>query len=231
VERTPFISIEGPDFTGKTDILEAAAAMALSKGIPAYFTKDPSPEERWMKIKQDILETNEGAMAHAARAFLFLSGRLHEFSRNIKPRLDSGIPVVVDRFFDSWISYQTVMLGREIGSRERAFEMLLGVNQLLLAHDLLREPTVTILLQDTPTRIMDRIEQRRTARQPISFYEVHDVQAEVLEIFRLLHAKDPGRFRVHRIDALDLTSTIEKIARDIVDLVSVHGPSRQNMNP
>lgn len=117
--RGIFITVEGPDGSGKTSLVKALS-QELEKilEVPLVVTREPGGSEIAEKIREVIIDPNHPEMDDRTEALLFAASRRQHVTERIKPALNSGKVILCDRFVDSSIAYQGA--GREIGVEEVA---------------------------------------------------------------------------------------------------------------
>lgn len=101
-----FIVIEGPEGSGKTSLAQELKNRLLQDyQVPSVSFKEPGAAFQG-QLRDIIL--NKGP-CEVSELMLFLADRAQNIQRNIKPALESGIWVVLDRFSDSTIIYQSLV--------------------------------------------------------------------------------------------------------------------------
>lgn len=111
-----FISIEGPDGSGKTTQLRLLRKFLECNKIDdreVVFTREPGGTPIGEKIREIILDNSNMEMSDLTEAFLYSAARAQHVEEVIKPALEAGKLVVCDRFVDSSIAYQGY--GRNLG--------------------------------------------------------------------------------------------------------------------
>lgn len=155
-----FITIEGPDGSGKSTQIERLKAYFEEKGYPAVFTREPGGTAISEKIRALILDRENKNMAHMTEALLYAASRAQLVVEVIEPALRRGEIVICDRFLDSSIAYQGY--GRELGDCVRE------INEYAVQG---RLPDLTLLMKLDPQagkarmkqRDLDRIEDEKQA--------------------------------------------------------------------
>ena len=155
-----FITIEGPDGSGKSTQIERLKAYFEEKGYPAVFTREPGGTTISEKIRALILDRENKNMAHMTEALLYAASRAQLVVEVIEPALRRGEIVICDRFLDSSIAYQGY--GRELGDCVRE------INEYAVQG---RLPDLTLLMKLDPQagkarmkqRDLDRIEDEKQA--------------------------------------------------------------------
>lgn len=117
--RGLFITVEGPDGSGKTSLVEELSSQLKEKlTVPLIVTREPGGSKIAEKIREVIIDPSHQEMDDRTEALLFAAGRRQHVIEKIRPALEAGEVVLCDRFVDSSIAYQGA--GRGIGVEEVA---------------------------------------------------------------------------------------------------------------
>ena len=101
-----FITLEGPEGSGKTSHIPYLAGYLREKGHVVFPTREPGGTVISEQIR-DILHDLKNAEMHPHTAtLLYQAARAQIVEQVIKPRLDDGEIVISDRYSDSTIAYQ-----------------------------------------------------------------------------------------------------------------------------
>lgn len=111
--RGKFITLEGPDGSGKSTILNLISDYLESKGIDFIISREPGGTQIGEEIRDIILDNKNTNMGPETEALLYAAARGQHVHEKIIPALDSGKIVVCDRFILSSLAYQGV--GRGLG--------------------------------------------------------------------------------------------------------------------
>lgn len=147
-----FLTIEGPDGSGKSTICKRIIEYLNTKNIKNILTKEPGCEN--IKICQEIrkLLLNNEDLDARTEALLFAANRAAHIQELILPELKANKIVVCDRYIDSSIAYQG--FGRNLG-----FKNIYKINQFA-TNKLM--PDLTIFIDIDPQIGLDRIYKSRT---------------------------------------------------------------------
>ena len=115
MKRGLFITMEGPDGSGKSTQIAAIEKYFEEKGQKVLLTREPGGTRISEKIRELLLDKANSEMDPMAEALLYAASRAQLVSQVIKPALDEGINVICDRFVDSSIAYQAY--GRGLGGQ------------------------------------------------------------------------------------------------------------------
>lgn len=101
-----FITLEGPEGSGKTSHIPHLVEYLREKGHVVFPTREPGGTSISEQIR-DILHDLENAEMHPrTETLLYQAARAQIVEQVIKPRLADGEIVISDRYFDSTIAYQ-----------------------------------------------------------------------------------------------------------------------------
>jgi dTMP kinase len=206
--RGKFITLEGPEGSGKSTHARLLVAQLQSAGHSVITAREPGGTPVGEAVRR-LLQHDEGGegMAAEAELFLFMASRAQLVRQVILPALAEGICVVCDRFADSTTAYQGYGRGCDV-------ETILALNNLATGGLL---PDLTILLDVDVKAGFERLHQRnlsqglkkdRIERETISFHE--RVRSGYLELAR----RWPQRIRV-----VDAARDEEVVQSDIWELV------------
>ena len=106
MRRGIFISIEGPDGSGKSTQIKNIQDFFEGKNFEVVFTREPGGTAIGERIRNIILDKNCEEMNYMTEAMLYAAARAQHVSEVIRPAVDSGKVVICDRFVDSSIAYQ-----------------------------------------------------------------------------------------------------------------------------
>lgn len=190
-----FISFEGIDGVGKSTQIDLLEKYLGELGRKTLRTLEPGGTELGVEIRHLLLH-RKGEVAPRAEALLYAADRAHHVATKVRPALESGTDVLIDRYLDSSVAYQGA--GRELDSNEVRNLSLFAVQGLL--------PDLTILLDlDTQASLARRAktgqEPDRLEREKVEFFEA------VRQGYLTLAAAEPNRFFV-----VDASQTVEEMA-------------------
>ena len=111
-----FITLEGPDGSGKSTLIKGLTKHFRNKGIDFISTREPGGTPIGEEIRSIVLDDKNTNMGGETEALLYAAARAQHIHEIIKPALDEGKLVLCDRFLLSSLAYQGV--GRELGINE-----------------------------------------------------------------------------------------------------------------
>jgi len=111
-----FITLEGPDGSGKSTIMNLLKDYFHEKNIDIISTREPGGTEIGEEIRQIILDNKHKNMLAETEALLYAASRGQHVHEKILPALELGKIVLCERFILSSLAYQGV--GRGLGIEE-----------------------------------------------------------------------------------------------------------------
>lgn len=151
-KRGLFVTLEGPDGSGKTTQGALLAERLLAEGFNVIHTREPGGTPLGRRLRQLLLAGADGGPVPVAEMLLMAADRAQHVETVIRPALAQGAVVVSDRFVDSSIAYQAGGLGLSEADVRR-------VNALATGGLL---PDVTVLLDLDPMAGLERAGVRTT---------------------------------------------------------------------
>jgi dTMP kinase len=162
-----FVVFEGIDGSGKTTIMEMLANQLLKQEIEIIALREPSNSSFGQKIR-NLAETHD-SIPPEYELSLFIEDRKWDVEHNIKPALQAGKVVLLDRYYLSTACYQAV----------RGFDMqkIIAVNQ-----EFAPIPDITIIIDVEVNTAISRIKRHRQFQSRLFEKEsfLHQVRANYL---------------------------------------------------
>jgi len=204
-----FITLEGPEGSGKTTQLTPLASHLTGRGYDCLVTREPGGTPIGAKIRRILLDPDSRGMAPLAELFLYEADRAEHLARRIRPALEDGKVVVCDRFYDATVAYQGYGRGLPL-------DFLHHLHRVLTAE---LAPDLTLLLDLPPETGLDRTwDQLQTGGRDAAEVRFEEetlafhrrVRAGYLELAR----SEPQRFRI-----VDAARDAEQVTAEILALV------------
>jgi len=101
-----FITLEGPEGSGKSTHAPRLAEYLRSLGRDVLLTREPGGTSIGDQIRSVLNDHANAAIKPSAETLLFCASRAQLVSQMIRPHLEHGGTVVCDRFSDSTLAYQ-----------------------------------------------------------------------------------------------------------------------------
>ncbi|MGO9248185.1 MAG: dTMP kinase [Solirubrobacteraceae bacterium] len=204
--RGRLITIEGLDGAGKSTLALGLYSALGERGVRVELLREPGGvalSERIRKLVTDPSLTVDPR----SEALLYAAARAQLVRERLRPALDSGVLVLLDRFVDSSLAYQGA--GRRLGIEEVRALNLFATDSLV--------PDRTLLLRISPAS--GRARQDVRAAEPDRL-ELEDEPffERIAAAYDRLASAEPARFRV--LDAsLPPTRVLADALRAIEDLL------------
>jgi len=101
-----FITLEGPDGSGKTTQARLLAGHLRDQGHRVLLTREPGGTAIGDRIREVLHDPANTAMQPVAESLLYSAARAQLVEEVIRPHLAGGGVVVCDRYSDSTLAYQ-----------------------------------------------------------------------------------------------------------------------------
>jgi dTMP kinase len=196
--RGRLITLEGIDGAGKST-LAAALHAELSRERPVELLREPGGVALSERIRE-LVKDPELRCDPRAEALLYAAARAQLVDERLRPWLEEGRWVLLDRFVDSSLAYQGA--GRGLG-----VEAIADLNDFATGSI---TPDLTLLLRLDPLTARARQDSRliapdRLEQEEQTFFET------IATAYDELAAADPRRFRV--LDADDTPENVLMLAK------------------
>lgn len=201
-----FITVEGPDGSGKTTALkEIFSQLTTLTDKQIVSTREPGGSPIAEKIREIILDTAHTEMDARTEALLYAASRRQHLVERVLPVLEAGGIVLCDRFVDSSIAYQGYARGiGEAGIFQINDFATDGIQpDLTLYIDVSAEVGLSRIQKSFGTREYNRLDQEKQ-----SFHD--KVRVGYLAIAR----ENPVR-----IVTIDGTQTPEEVVADCMEVI------------
>jgi dTMP kinase len=101
-----FISMEGPEGSGKSTQIQPLATFLREQGYSIVTTREPGSTAIGDQVREVLMRLDNSSMYPRTETLLFLAARAQLVEERIRPALASGAIVVCDRYADSTLAYQ-----------------------------------------------------------------------------------------------------------------------------
>jgi len=198
--RGNLITFEGIDGCGKTTQAELLHRYLIDCGRKSILLREPGGTVVGEKIRTILLDTPNINIPPTTEVFLYLAARSQITNDHIKPALENGGIVIMDRYSDSTVAYQGY--GRNIG--REVTRQLNGIATSGIVPDL------TFIIDCPPEIALTRVSGRpdRLESEGVSFMR------RVRDGFLRIAADEPERCVI-----IDGEHSIEEIHQAILTVV------------
>jgi dTMP kinase len=106
--RGLFVTLEGPDGSGKTAQAERLRAALAATGRDTLLVREPGGTPAGERIRAILMDRHASSidLTQRADALLFMAARAQLVETVIRPALARGAVVISDRYLDSTLAYQ-----------------------------------------------------------------------------------------------------------------------------
>jgi dTMP kinase len=101
-----FITLEGPEGSGKSMQICELAEFIRERGFTVLATREPGGTFIGDQIREVIMRMENTMMNPRAEILLFCAARAQIVEEVIRPNLEKGVVVISDRYADSTLAYQ-----------------------------------------------------------------------------------------------------------------------------
>lgn len=204
-----FITLEGPEGSGKTSVSTYVVKELILRGFDVISTREPGGIEIAEEIRKVILDPKNTAMDVRTEALLYAASRRQHLIERVRPALKENKIVICDRFIDSSLAYQGH--ARNIGIDE-----VLKINEFAIEG---LYPDLTLYFDIDAESGLKRIKHRdfldRLDQEDLSFHN------KVVEGYHIV--MDRFKDRIVKIDASKpLEEVREKTLKLILEKVKAH---------
>ncbi len=186
------VAIEGIDGGGKTTVSALLAQYCGERGIACTLSKEPTGLGAGVTLRESA---KHGRATPEDELALFLEDRAAHVARSIRPALDYGAVVILDRYYWSTAAYQ--------GARGIDPFAIITANEAIAP-----TPDLVILLDIPPSEGLARVRARGDV--PNTF-ESETALQQSRDIFLQLHDAFPARSA--RIDATPSLREVSALCR------------------
>lgn len=196
--RGVFITLEGPEGSGKSTQVRLLATALSNQGHRVVVTAEPGGDPVAEEIRNIVLHS-KSSIVPEAELLLYLAARAQHVRHIILPALERGDIVISDRYADSSFAYQGYARGIDL-------DVLRELNHFATGG---LTPDLTILL-DVPVEfgLERQNDKNRFEAESVEFH--NKVRSGFLELAK----HEPERWVV-----VDAVGTIEEIAERVREIV------------
>ena len=192
-----FITLEGPEGSGKSSAIEIVYKRLLEEGYEIIRTREPGGTPISEQIRNVILNKENTNMDIRTEALLFAASRRQHLVEKVWPSLKEGKLVFCDRYLDSSLAYQGYARGLGI-------ENVLSINLFATENTY---PHLTLLFDIEPEIGLARIRKNNEREVNRLDEEKLDFHKRVREGYLILQKKYP-----ERIVIIDASKPLEEVA-------------------
>jgi len=197
-----FITLEGPEGSGKTRQISGLADALRQQGYPVLMTREPGGTPIGDQIRTVLFDMKNTDMRPRTEILLFQASRAQLVEQIIRPRLASGEIVLCDRYADSTLAYQGY--GHQVDLEELKTIVHFATGGLKPDLTLLLDVEIEVGLK----RKLDASEWNRLDAYDLDFHR------RVRQGYRQMALADPERWVV--IDAAQPPEAVQAALQEVV---------------
>lgn len=198
-----FITLEGPEGSGKSSQLPILAEWLREQGYNVYTTREPGGTMISDQIRTILHDLENTAMHPRTEILLYLASRSQHVEEVIRPLLQKDTIVLCDRYADSTLAYQGYGHRVDIPTLKKLLDFSTGGLY----------PDLTILLDleveiGLERRLQSGGEWNRLDAYALAFHK------RVREGYLTLVADEPQRWRI--VDAAQPFDDVQTALREVI---------------
>jgi dTMP kinase len=198
-----FITLEGPDGSGKSSQIPALAEWLREFGYDVFTTREPGGTQIGDQIRQVLHDLDNTTMHPRTEILLFLAARAQHVEEVMRPKLKNNTIVICDRYADSTLAYQGYGHGVDLEMLRKLLDFSTGGLY----------PDLTILLDMDVEKGLDRRKQSGGEWNRLDAYTVA-FHKRVREGYLVLAADEPQRWRI--VDAAQSKEKVQQSLRQTI---------------
>lgn len=199
-----FITLEGPEGSGKSSVMEKVYERLLSEGYEIVKTREPGGTPIGEQIRNVILNQDNTKMDIRTECLLFAASRRQHLVEKIWPSLKQGKLVFCDRYLDSSLAYQGY-------ARKLGIDNVLNVNLFATENTY---PDLTLFFDVAPEIGLERINKNHNR-------EVNRLDVEKLEFHKNVYRGYITLLNMYpeRIKRIDASKPFNEVVEDTYNLI------------
>lgn len=203
-----FITFEGPDGSGKTMQINPTADFLRSRGLSVFTAREPGGTPIGDQVRSVLMNLENTSMNPRAETLLFCAARAQLVDEVIRPHLENGDVVVLDRYADSTMAYQGYGHQNDLGLIRNLLDFATGG----------LKPDLTLLLDIDPAEGLMRRQKNGGEWNRLDAYQLQYHQ-RVRQGYLEMTQTEPQRWKV--IDASQTPDMVQsQIQRVLLSYLS-----------
>lgn len=198
-----FITLEGPDGSGKTSQVKPLVDFLCSRGYKVFSAREPGGTQIGEQVREILMRLDNTAMNPRTETLLFCAARAQLVSEVIRPELEKGHLVLLDRYADSTMAYQGYGHGNDLNLIRSILEFATGG----------LKPDLTLLMDVDSDTGLKRRKQGGGEWNRMDAYEL-ELHKRVREGYLEMAKAEPARWVV--IDAGQTPSMVQSNLRHAI---------------
>lgn len=198
-----FITLEGPDGSGKTLQMQPIADFLRSRGYRVFCAREPGGTSIGDDVRDILMAMHNTSMRPRTETLLFCAARAQLVEEVIRPHLERGDVVLLDRYADSTMAYQGYGHQNDLGLIRNLLDFATGG----------LKPDLTLLLDIDPQVGLRRRQDNGGEWNRLDAYTLQYHQ-RVQKGYQMMAASEPERWRV--IDASQPPDMVQSQIQEVL---------------
>lgn len=199
-----FITLEGPEGSGKSCQIPGLAEFVRQQGYEVLTTREPGGTAIGDQVRQVIMSLKNTEMNPRTEIMLFCAARAQIVEQVIRPALSRGVVVISDRYGDSTLAYQGYGHRLDLATLRLLLDFATGG----------LKPDLTLLLD---VDVVEGLRRRRCSGGEWNRLDAYEIEfhQRVRQGYHELVKAEPERWRV--IDANLTPEMVQSNLRQVVE--------------
>ena len=180
-----FITMEGPDGSGKTLQIPLLAEFIRQQGYKVFTAREPGGTAIGDQVRGVLMNLANKGMSAQAETLLFCAARAQLVNEVLRPRLQRGETVLLDRYADSTLAYQGYGHQNDLALIRSVLDFATGG----------LKPDLTLLLDIDPQEGLERRQRGHGEWNRLDDYELAFHQ-RVRRGYLEMASAEPQRWRI-----------------------------------
>ncbi|MGD0708880.1 MAG: dTMP kinase [Anaerolineaceae bacterium] len=212
-----FITLEGPDGSGKTSQMAPLADFLHQAGYTVFTTREPGGTAIGDQVRDILMSMKNTGMNPRTETLLFCAARAQIVAEVIRPHLEKGELVLSDRYADSTLAYQGYGHGNDLEAIRHILNFATGG----------LKPDLTLLLDVDSETGLNRRKQSGGEWNRLDAYAL-TLHQRVRDGYKEMVRAEPDRWRV--IDASQQPDMVQSALQKAVQAY-LSGETLSRMKP
>lgn len=200
-----FITMEGPDGSGKTLQVKSTTEFITSLGHKVFAAREPGGTTIDDQVRSILMDLENTSMKPRTETLLFCAARAQLVEQILRPHLEAGDVVLLDRYADSTLAYQGYGHQNDLNLIRSVLAFATGG----------LKPDLTLLLDIDPEIGLRRRQEGGGEWNRLDAYQLAYHQ-RVREGYLQMASDEPARW--HIIDASQSPDMVQSRIREILSL-------------
>ena len=200
-----FITMEGPDGSGKTLQVKSTTEFITSLGHKVFAAREPGGTTIGDQVRSILMDLENTSMKPRTETLLFCAARAQLVEQILRPHLEAGDVVLLDRYADSTLAYQGYGHQNDLNLIRSVLAFVTGG----------LKPDLTLLLDIDPEIGLRRRQEGGGEWNRLDAYQLAYHQ-RVREGYLQMASDEPARW--HIIDASQSPDMVQSRIREILSL-------------